>query len=383
MKSKLLFKTILFFVSMAFVSLIHAQTPKSVCQIGQAPRNNDHVLTPGTVSSLSGDDFYITDGGCTIKCDPNDNVPTPIVGSQILVYGFVEVDDDDDDPQLTDGDIELEVYSWTKDGGSEPKPPTATISTVDSAKVAVDGTIADLSGTVTSWTDESDGEGIFADGTGSINIEFDGVNPNLNEELIVLGRVTTDDGAKEIDVYYWYPKDGTAPELPANVSYTIPNAKTAPLGSYAYLTGVLSEWIQVNDEGLLTKDSQSIQIDFDNEYNPPSVDDEITVLGILDDDLGTREVEIYYWVHLEATSIIKIAANSVTTYPNPAQDYLRIKSEELYSNVKLISLDGKVVLEQSARNEEIIHLKNVSSGNYILIISNRDETVGVKQIIVK
>lgn len=171
--------------------------------------------------------------------------------------------------------------------------------------------------------------------------------------------------------------------MPANVSYTIPNAKTAPLGGYAYLTGVLSEWIQVNDEGLLTKDSQSIKIDFDNEYNPPSVDDEITVLGILDDDLGTREVEIYYWVHLEATSISKIAANSVTTYPNPAQDYLRIKSEELYSNVKLISLDGKVVLEQSARNEEIIHLKNVSSGNYILIKSNRDETVGVKQIIVK
>ena len=125
----------------------------------------------------------------------------------------------------------------------------ATVSTVADALAAANGTYADLTGSVTSWTEESDGEGVFADGTGSINIDFDGSKPSLSQNVVVLGRVTTDDGLKEVDVVSWYEKDGgTAPEIPVDVAFTISEAKTMPIGSYAYLDGVLSSWITPNDE---------------------------------------------------------------------------------------------------------------------------------------
>jgi uncharacterized protein YdeI (BOF family) len=285
---------------------------------------------------------------------------------------------DDDDP------AEIDVYTWKKEGGTAPQPPTASVTTVEDAIAAVDGTYAELTGAVTSWTEESDGEGVFADNTGSINIDFEGNKPAISDNIILLGRVTTDDGAKEIDVYFWYPAGGTAPEIPMDVSFTIAKAKTAPFGSYAYVDGVFDSWLIEGDEGMLSDGTESIKVDFDGDGSKPLVDNEITVLGIVDDDNGTREIEVYFWeLAGDGTSIADFKANAVSTYPNPAQNYLIINSEETFSYVKLISVDGKVVQEQTARNQEIIHLKNVSTGNYILILSNGEEPVGVTRVIVE
>ena len=66
MKTNLRLRIVIAFAAMLLGSQLWAQTPKSVCQVSQAPVHRDHVATPGTVSSISGDDFYLNDGGCSI-----------------------------------------------------------------------------------------------------------------------------------------------------------------------------------------------------------------------------------------------------------------------------------------------------------------------------
>ena len=149
MNTKLLFKNSLLLCGLAITSLLGAQTPKSVCQVSQAPVDRDHVATPGSVSSISGDEFYLNDGGCSIKCDLNDGVPVPIMGQIIVVYGYVEVDDDDPVAKATEDETEIDVYSWTSNGGEKPNPPVATVSTVADALASADGTYAELTGSVT------------------------------------------------------------------------------------------------------------------------------------------------------------------------------------------------------------------------------------------
>ncbi len=83
MKTNLHLRIFIAFAAMFVGFQLWAQTPKSVCQIKQAPINRDHVVTPGTVESVSGDDFYLRDGDCSIECDVNDGTPTPSVGTAI------------------------------------------------------------------------------------------------------------------------------------------------------------------------------------------------------------------------------------------------------------------------------------------------------------
>ena len=100
-------------VNAAATALAQTPSPRTVCQITASPVNRDHVTTKGKVASVVGDDdFWISDGGCSIKCEVADRSRMPSVGQDIVVYGYVEVDDDDDDvgsPQLSDDELEIDV----------------------------------------------------------------------------------------------------------------------------------------------------------------------------------------------------------------------------------------------------------------------------------
>ena len=93
------------FLLLGICSFMFSQTEKTVCEITNSPINGDNVVTIGTVSSVSSDDdFYLQHGGCTIKCD-GDQGNLPTVGQYIVVFGKVEVDDDDP--------LEIDVQSWS------------------------------------------------------------------------------------------------------------------------------------------------------------------------------------------------------------------------------------------------------------------------------
>ena len=63
--------------------------------------------------------------------------------------------------------------------------------------------------------------------------------------------------------------------------------------------------------------------------------------------------------------------DNVLIYPNPTQDILNIEVKNpMNAHVKLISMDGKVVLEKTFSKEIQLDIRNQNIGNYLLIIEN-------------
>ena len=71
------------------------------------------------------------------------------------------------------------------------------------------------------------------------------------------------------------------------------------------------------------------------------------------------------------TNHIDTMNDNVLIYPNPTQDILNIEVKNpMNAHVKLISMDGKVVLEKTFSKEIQLDIRNQNIGNYLLIIEN-------------
>ncbi len=380
MKKKLHFGILLFLI-VGFSTLSYAQTPKTVCQITANPINNDYVITQGHVQSVSGDDdFYITSGGCTIKCDGQTG-NLPIVGMSVAVQGRVE----DDDKKSSRDELEIDVEYWVEEGGTTPPPPTEEVLTVAEALAANPGTIALLDGTVTSWTDENDGEGIFADNSGSIAIDFESGNkPGLTEEVIVLGTVDYEDNTKEIDVYYWYPVGGTPPAPSEDIAWTVQEANAAPNGTYAIVPGAVSSWTNMNDgEGIYEDESASINIDFEDGVPNPNLSEQIYVLGIIDTENNTKEIEAYGWVEYSGVGLTEQNRSDLRIYPNPVSNYLYVDYEGSLTDISIIDLTGRTVLQEKSLSKSRIDVSGLPKGIYILSILRNNQIMTTKKVSVR
>ncbi|MBE6452755.1 MAG: NirD/YgiW/YdeI family stress tolerance protein [Alphaproteobacteria bacterium] len=84
-----------------------------------------------------------------------------------------------------------------------PQAPTPTKTTVEQAKNMPDESFVIMEGTITS--NLGDEVYVFTDSTGSINIEIDdeewnGINPNTDEIIMIQGEIDKDGNIVEIDV---------------------------------------------------------------------------------------------------------------------------------------------------------------------------------------
>ena len=60
-------------------------------------------------------------------------------------------------------------------------------------------------------------------------------------------------------------------------------------------------------------------------------------------------------------------------YPNPANDFIHIKTEEINVNIKIINISGQKILEKNnVQNGEQININNLESGVYIVKISSNN-----------
>lgn len=381
MKTKTLLKS--FFMSLVvglFIS-VQAQTPKTVCQITFAPVNGEEVITQGHVTSVSGDDdFYITSGGCTIKCDgQSGNIPA--VGISVAVQGRVEIDDK---KSTDDDELEIDVHFWVEEGGTTPPPPTDAVTTVAEALAADPGTVALLTGTVTSWTDENDGEGWFTDDTGDIRIDFEeGDKPSLSQVIVVLGTVDLEDEGKEIDVYYWYPDGGSPPDPPANIAWTVEEANAAPDGTYAIVPGAVTSWTNENDgEGVYQDLTGSINIDFEDELWLPGLIQAIYVVGIVDTDDSQKEIEAYGWENYSGVGVPELSEIGISIYPNPANDFIYIQTESELDKIQIADLSGKVVMNQKVSNDSRINIANLPKGIYVVTLFDHSVLIGYSKLLI-
>lgn len=154
------------------------------------PRDNDQ------------DEWWFTDESTgRIALDfPSKHVPT--AGRKVVVYGTAESD-------------EVDVIAWEHadarpPGGTgpttppDPNPPELKITTV--AQVRAGGVFGQiiLAGQITGQSDDDCDEWTFADGTGSIELDFPSCHvPQVGIPIYVQG---TPSGSNEIDVSQWQPR---------------------------------------------------------------------------------------------------------------------------------------------------------------------------------
>ncbi len=346
-----------------------AQTPKTVCDIVANPVNNEHVATSGEVTSTDGDDeFYISSNNCSIQCDGKQgNLPT--VGDYVVVYGKVEVEDGDE--------LEIDVRNWVKEGSGGPNPPipNPTVTTVAQALLASPGTIVELTGSVTTYTDPNDGEGIFADDTGQMKIDFEGSDvPAVGVSIIVLGTIEPEDGANEIDVYHFWEVDGgTPPNPPMGVAWNISEAIAAPVGTYVVAGGGVTNWTNIPDgEGSFEDFVASILIDFEDGVALPELAASVTVFGIMDTENGLPEIEAYEW-----SPGILVSVNEGSTefagsiYPNPFENYLNISSEDEIGSIIVRNTIGQIVGVASLNRNKVLATDTWMPGLYFVQIQTQ------------
>ena len=384
MKTKHLLNGLLTVLLMSASISLLAQTPKTVCQITSNPVNGESVITQGVVSSVVGDDdFYLTSGNCTIKCDgKSNNMPTQ--GMEIAVQGRVEVDDDDK-KSTADDELELDVYYWVERGGTTPPPPEEAVTTVEEALNASPGTVALLSGSVTSWTDQNDGEGIFADLTGSMPIDFEeGNKPTLDQSIVVLGVVDKEDGVNEIDVYYWYPEGGNPPDPPGNIAWTVEEANNATNGTYAIIPGAVTNWTNESDgEGSYQDLTGSIQIDFEDGLELPSLLTPIWVVGIVETDDGSKEIEAYGWEIYSGVGVPEFAELQIQMYPNPAATHINIRADQSLTEIQIFDVSGRLVLSEQINQVSTIQVGHLTKGMYVVRLFNENQLLGYSKLVIK
>ena len=337
------------------------------------------MVTAGTVSSVaSDDDFYLEQGGCTIKCD-GDQGDMPTVGQYIVVYGKVEVEDDDE--------LELDVQSWNPEGTNPTPPnPSPTVTTVAAALSAAPGTVVEITGNVTNYTDPNDGEGIFTDGTGNIKIDFEGGNnPSTGSQIVVLGTIEFDDGQNEIDVYSWYTEGGTPPNpLPA-IAWTASEATAAPDGSIAVIVGNVTNWTNMTDgEGVYNDGSSTINVDFEEGQTLPELSDIITIFGTVDTDDGQKEVEVYFWDSGNQLGITEVnSATSIVLYPVPTSSQLFINTDLNIESIQIYDITGKAIYSLKSSSINMIDISELVSGIYAINLFSNEELIGTKMIVKK
>jgi hypothetical protein len=76
-------------------------------------------------------------------------------------------------------------------------------------------------------------------------------------------------------------------------------------------------------------------------------------------------------------------SNKITIYPNPASDILYFSNEDKCdgTNISLIDLQGKIVLQKYVGDGSSISIKNVPKGLYIYRVAVNDNIITGKIVI--
>ncbi|NLA23412.1 MAG: T9SS type A sorting domain-containing protein, partial [Bacteroidales bacterium] len=84
-----------------------------------------------------------------------------------------------------------------------------------------------------------------------------------------------------------------------------------------------------------------------------------------------------------STGINTELSKNTTIYPNPAKDILNINSKDNLKSVKLIAIDGKIVLNQDINNTSTtLDISTLPAGVYFLNLENENE-IAIKKLIIE
>ncbi len=339
-----------------------------------------HVLTTGIVTSNNGnDEFEISSEGCTFVVDGVINA-LPLVGDELVIEGVIE---------YAPGHIQLDSDYWVKVGDNAPDWPTGTVFTVQGALNAIVGTKVDLNGVVTTYIDSAQGFGNFTFGPDTIRLDFQNGNmPSLGDSVRIVGVVENiSPTQKVIDVKFWIHKGDNPPPNPKNIAWDVSEADTMPVGTFAKMYGVVTQWTnQSAGQGMFTDGSSTMNIDFDSSVtNLPSLNDSIHILSGLVDN-GTDTV-LHTPLWFKAHSGIGIQENldqsfAINIYPNPAQNYINIETDANIKAIEIFDLTGKVILHKEGYHARL-NVSDIIGGVYFLKIEDMNGKVNTQKIVIQ
>jgi len=71
--------------------------------------------------------------------------------------------------------------------------------------------------------------------------------------------------------------------------------------------------------------------------------------------------------------------NAISIYPNPASDYVNLKTQEEIKSIKIFSLNGNLILNKKSFNQEdILSTNNIPSGTYLIQIETNKQSYNRK-----
>jgi uncharacterized protein YdeI (BOF family) len=290
-------------ISFSTFAQIDDPLPIAVCQMvyDDDPTDELDVVTMGVVTDTPGDQFELTQNGCTIICDVGvSNMPEQ--GMTIVLVGTLQVEDEDED-------LKIQVRWWTPINEDPPENPEPYVFTVEDALNSEEGTIALLLGVVDIYEDEDDGEGSFVDATGSITIDFnDGDSPAVQQSVYVMGTVEESIlGGLEIEVWYWYLEGDDGPGPPPDIAWSIDDANSLPLGSSCLILGSVTSWTdEDNFEGVFDDSTSTMGIHFDG-ISLPLLYNTVYAFGItVEDENNFRVIECPVYLDLYTQPLYSI-----------------------------------------------------------------------------
>ena len=144
----------------------------------------------------------------------------------------------------------------------------------------------------------------------------------------------------------------------------------------AVLTGdPLTQWLSVDPAtGTVTAGSSE---DVDVNFNATGVElgTHTATIVVNNNDPNNSQVEVEVTLDV-MVGINELEKTAVMIYPNPAFDYLNIKSDDQITRVQMISLMGQVLYNQDVdAPQHSIDLSNLQSGVYIVKIDTRNGVV--------
>ena len=77
-----------------------------------------------------------------------------------------------------------------------------------------------------------------------------------------------------------------------------------------------------------------------------------------------------------------LKSNKITVYPNPVSNHLKIDSDKKFIEIKLSDYSGNIIKTLDAKEREF-DISNISSGNYLLIMTDINNNKTTEKIIKK
>ena len=242
--------------------------------------------------------------------------------------------------------------------------------------------VGKITGTANPQNDET--EYNFTDnGTDNIRVDFEyGMEiPSLNETITVSGIMDIDDHVNEVDIKYWHTGDSTIVQKLG--LQTVQGLKEKAEDSlYFAVVGQFSSFAPMDSEYNFKDASDSMVILTQTNAAQPDWNRDVLILGRVSKFETTTAFFVWFnEYHSGSSGIDPLSIEmAYSLYPNPADDFFSIRTEQAYSHVVIYDAAGKMVKKMDFNGSNAYAIQDLSPGSYYVSIRREGRLLQTLQL---